>query len=69
MDSFENQIITAIKKIRNWNKGPDAEKFFIIITKEYTSNLTLDNTTSDAVKFQAEKYTISRSGFIIYSLE
>ena len=38
MDSFENQIITAIKKIRR----PDAEKIFEAITKESASNLTLD---------------------------
>ena len=28
MDSFENQIISAIKKIRNVNRRPDAEKIF-----------------------------------------
>ena len=38
MDSFENQIITAIKKIRN-----DGERIFKTITKESTSNLTLDD--------------------------
>ena len=43
MDSFENQIITAIKKIRNANRRPDAEKIFKTITKESASNLTLDD--------------------------
>ena len=43
MVSFENQIITAIKKIRNANRRPDAEKIFITITKESASNLTLDD--------------------------
>ena len=42
MDSFENQIITAIKKIRNGKRRPDAEKIFEAITKESASNLTLD---------------------------
>ena len=43
MDSFENQIITAIKKIKNTNTRPDAEKIFKTITKESASNLTLDD--------------------------
>ena len=43
MDSFENQIISAIKKIRNANRRPDAEKIFKTITKESASNLTLDD--------------------------
>ena len=42
MDSFENQIITAIKKIRNAKRRVDAEKIFEAITKESASNLTLD---------------------------
>ena len=41
MDSFENQIISAIKKIRNVNRRPDAEKIFKTITKQSASNLTL----------------------------
>ena len=41
MDSFENQIITAIKKIRSGNRRADAETIFKAVTKEYTSNLTL----------------------------
>ena len=66
MDSFENQIITAIKKIRSGNRRADAETIFKAVTKEYTSNRTLvANATRDAVKFQAEKYTISRFGFLI----
>ena len=43
MDSFENQIISAIKKIRNANRRPDAEKIFKTITKESASNVTLDD--------------------------
>ena len=43
MDSFENQIISAIKKIRNAYTRPDAEKIFKTITKESASNLTLDD--------------------------
>ena len=43
MDSFENQIISAVKKIRNAYRRPDAEKIFKTITKEPASNLTLDD--------------------------
>ena len=43
MDSFESQIITAIKKIRNNNKQPDAEKILKAITKDSGSKLTLDD--------------------------
>ena len=43
MDSFENQIITAIKKIRNGNRRPDAKNVFKTITEESASNLTLDD--------------------------
>ena len=43
MDSFENQIISAIKKIRNANRRPDVEKIFKTMTKESASNLTLDD--------------------------
>ena len=43
MDSFENQIISAIKKIRNANRRPDAEKIFKTITKDSASNVTLDD--------------------------
>ena len=42
MDSFESQIITAIKKIRNSNKQPEAEKILKAITKDSGSKLTLD---------------------------
>ena len=42
-DSSENQIITAIKKIRNANRRPDAEKIFKTITKDSASNVTLDD--------------------------
>ena len=42
-DSSENQIITAIKKIRNANRRPDVESIFKTITKESVSNLTLDS--------------------------
>ena len=43
MDSFENQIITPVKKIRKANRRADAEKIFKTITKESASNLTLDD--------------------------
>ena len=43
MDSFEYQIITAIKKIGNATRRPDAEKNFKTITKESASNPTLDD--------------------------
>ena len=43
MDSFEYQTITALKKIRNANRRPDAKKIFKTITKESASNLTLDD--------------------------
>ena len=43
MDSFENQIIIAIKKIRNAYRRPGAEKIFKTITKESASNLALDD--------------------------
>ena len=43
MDNFENQTISAIKKIRNANRCPDAEKIFKTIAKESASNLTLDD--------------------------
>ena len=42
MNSFENQINTAIKKISKANRQPDAEKIFKTITKESASDLTLD---------------------------
>ena len=53
MDSFENQIITAIKKIRNANRRPDAEKIFKTITKESASNLTLDDIRQKLNKMQS----------------
>ena len=43
MDSFENQIISAIKEIRNANRRPDTEKIFKTITERSASNLTLDD--------------------------
>lgn len=43
MDSFGNQIINTIKKIRNAKRRVDAEKIFEGITKESASNLTLDD--------------------------
>ena len=44
MESFKNQIITAIKKIRNDNIRSDAEKKSLkAIIKESVSNITLDD--------------------------
>ena len=42
MNSFGNQINTAIKKISKANRQLDAEKIFKTITKESASDLTLD---------------------------
>ena len=53
MDSFGNQIISAIKKIRNANTRPDAEKIFKTITKESTSNLTLDDVQQKVHEMQS----------------
>ena len=53
MDSFENQIISAIKKIRNANRRPDAEKIFKTITKESASNLTLDDVLQELNEIQS----------------
>ena len=44
IDSFENQIITAIKKIRNDNRQSEAEKKPLkTITKEFASYIMLDD--------------------------
>lgn len=44
IDSFENQIITAIKKIRNDNRQSEAEKKSLkTITKEFASYIMLDD--------------------------
>lgn len=53
MDSFENQIITAIKKIRNGKRRPDAEKIFEAITKESASNLTLNDVQQKLQEMQS----------------
>ena len=44
IDSFENQIITAIKKIRNDNRQSEAEKKSLkTIIKESASYIMLDD--------------------------
>ena len=53
MDSFENQIISAVKKIRNAYRRPDAEKIFKTITKEPASNLTLDDVQQRLIEMQS----------------
>ena len=52
-DSFENQIITAIKKTRNANRQPDAEQTFKIMTKESVLNLTLDDVQQNLHEMQS----------------
>ena len=52
-DSFENQIITAIKKTRNANRQPDAEQTFKIMTKESVLNLTLDDVQQNLQEMQS----------------
>ena len=42
MDNFENQIIHAIKKIRDLRQKPDADRTFRTITKDAATNICLD---------------------------
>ena len=53
MNSFENQINTAIKKISKANRQPDAEKIFKTITKESASDLTLDDVQEKLLEIQS----------------
>ena len=41
MDNFENQIIHAIKKIRDLRPRPDADRIFRTITKDAATNISL----------------------------
>ena len=41
MDNFENQIIHAIKKIRDLRQRPDADRIFETITKDTAANICL----------------------------
>ena len=41
MDNFENQIIHAIKKIRDLRQTPDADRIFRTITKDAAANKCL----------------------------
>ena len=41
MDNFENQIIHAIKKIRDFRQRPDADRIFRTITKDAATNISL----------------------------
>ena len=41
MDNFENQIIHAIKKIRDLRQRPDADRTFRTITKDAVTNICL----------------------------
>ena len=45
--------MSAIKKIRNANRRPDAEKIFKTITKESASNLTLDDVQQRLIEMQS----------------
>ena len=54
MYSFGNQIISTVKKIRNANRQPDAEKIFKTITKESALNLALDDVQQKLREIQNE---------------
>ena len=41
MDNFENQIIHAIKKIRDLRQRPDVDRIFRTITKDAATNISL----------------------------
>ena len=41
MDNFENQIIDAIKKIRDLRQRPDLDRIFRTITKDAATNISL----------------------------
>ena len=41
MDNFENQIIDAIKKIRDLRQRSDADRIFRTITKDAATNISL----------------------------
>ena len=41
IDNFENQIIHAIKKIRDLRQRPDADRTFGTITKDAVTNICL----------------------------
>ena len=73
MDNFENQTISAIKKIRNANRRPDAEKIFKTIAKESATNLTLDDLQQKLSEMQStsklRNTPLSRYGFLLYSPE
>ena len=41
VDNFENQIIHAIKKIRDLRQRPDVDRIFRTITKDAATNISL----------------------------
>ena len=41
IDNFENQIIDAIKKIRDLRQRPDANRIFRTITEDAATNISL----------------------------
>ena len=41
IDNFENQIIDAIKKIRDLRQRPDAYRIFTTITEDAATNISL----------------------------
>ena len=41
MNNFDNQIIDAIKKIRDLRQRPDADRTFRTITKDAATNISL----------------------------
>ena len=40
MDNFENQVIHAIKKIRDLRQKPDADRIFRTITKKAATDIS-----------------------------
>ena len=72
MDSFENQIINAVKKIRNSNYSEMLKRFLKPLQKnllQTNSWWRAANATQDAATFQAEKYTIPKFGMTVFSPE
>ena len=41
MDNFENQIIDAIKKIRDLRQSPDVDRIFRTIAKDAATSISL----------------------------
>ena len=59
MDNFENQIIDAIKKIRDLRQRSDADRIFRTITKDAATNISLADVQQMISSSQLQKQTIS----------